>query len=151
MEAVTGLAVFNYKLSSPPANPIWATCRGLVLHPASSRVVAMPILRFGELQDDTIAAAAAASSSDTAAAERVPQRSSHHQPFPTDRQQERAESSTPVSTKAMGQLRVAALYSMLDSTQARASVKVDGSLVIAFLWDGHFMAATRRRMDSEQV
>jgi ABC-type glucose/galactose transport system permease subunit len=34
---------------------------------------------------------------------------------------------------------------------AVASVKVDGSLVIAFVWEGKFLAATRRRMDSEQV
>ena len=34
---------------------------------------------------------------------------------------------------------------------ASASVKVDGSLVIAFLWQGELKVTTRRRMDSEQV
>ncbi len=30
-------------------------------------------------------------------------------------------------------------------------MKVDGSLVVAFLWDGMLRVSTRRRMDSEQV
>lgn len=38
-----------------------------------------------------------------------------------------------------------------QSDLAAASPKVDGSLVIAFLWEGRLRVATRRRMDSEQV
>ena len=34
---------------------------------------------------------------------------------------------------------------------ARAAVKVDGSLAIAFLWEGALRVCTRRRMDSEQA
>ncbi len=34
---------------------------------------------------------------------------------------------------------------------AAASVKVDGSLIIAFVWEGELRATTRRRMTSEQV
>jgi hypothetical protein len=34
---------------------------------------------------------------------------------------------------------------------ARASFKVDGSLAIAFLWDGQLQVNTRRRMDSQQA
>jgi hypothetical protein len=34
---------------------------------------------------------------------------------------------------------------------ARASFKVDGSLAIAFLWDGELQVSTRRRMDSQQA
>ncbi|GLC36994.1 hypothetical protein PLESTM_000526500 [Pleodorina starrii] len=34
---------------------------------------------------------------------------------------------------------------------ATASVKVDGSLILAFMWGGQLRTATRRRLDSEQV
>jgi hypothetical protein len=39
----------------------------------------------------------------------------------------------------------------LDSEVAHASFKVDGSLAIAFLWDGGLQVCTRRRMDSQQA
>ncbi|KAL6758414.1 hypothetical protein V8C86DRAFT_3134365 [Haematococcus lacustris] len=38
-----------------------------------------------------------------------------------------------------------------QSSSVRAAVKVDGSLVIAFLWQGQVHACTRRRMTSEQA
>jgi hypothetical protein len=37
------------------------------------------------------------------------------------------------------------------TARARASIKYDGSLLIAFLWGGQVYATTRRRMDSEQA
>lgn len=37
------------------------------------------------------------------------------------------------------------------SALSTASIKVDGSLVIAFLWEGRLVVGTRRRTDSEQV
>jgi hypothetical protein len=38
-----------------------------------------------------------------------------------------------------------------DDVAASASLEVDGSLVVAFLWGGQLQACTRRRMDSEPV
>lgn len=38
-----------------------------------------------------------------------------------------------------------------DSRSGTASFKVDGSLIIGFLWGGELRTTTRRRMDSEQV
>lgn len=38
-----------------------------------------------------------------------------------------------------------------EAAPASASVKVDGSFVVAFLWEGRLQVTTRRRMDSEQV
>lgn len=38
-----------------------------------------------------------------------------------------------------------------DSSRARASLKYDGSLLIAFVWRGVIYATTKRRMDSEQA
>ena len=38
-----------------------------------------------------------------------------------------------------------------DDVLARAALKVDGSLAIAFLWDGQVQVSTRRRMDSQQA
>jgi len=35
--------------------------------------------------------------------------------------------------------------------QGTASFKLDGSLIIAFVWQGQLYTCTRRRMDSEQV
>lgn len=44
-----------------------------------------------------------------------------------------------------------ALYGSGGGGPATASLKVDGSLIIAFMWQGGLYTATRRRMDSEQV
>jgi hypothetical protein len=44
-----------------------------------------------------------------------------------------------------------ALYRTGGGSDGTASFKVDGSLIIAFLWDGELRTTTRRRMDSEQV
>lgn len=76
-------------------------CRGLILHPASRAVVAMPFVGFGEVGAESVAGAGGLSSS--------------------------------------------------YGGCARAALKVDGSLVIAFVWEGQLRTATRRRMDSEQV
>lgn len=48
-DATSGLQVFNYKQPGAPKDPIWACCRGLVLHPGSETVVATPLQRFTEL------------------------------------------------------------------------------------------------------
>eukprot|EP00798_Chlamydomonas_sp_ICE-L_P024617 gene24617-10238_t len=44
-----------------------------------------------------------------------------------------------------------ALSVSLYSGAATASIKVDGSFIIAFMWEGQLRTATRRRMDSEQA
>eukprot|EP00983_Pelagomonas_calceolata_P092485 1157669-Pelagomonas_calceolata.AAC.5 len=140
VDTATGLYIFNYKLSTPPANPVWAACRGLVLHPESRRVVAMPISRFGELQDDlrgTAAVATSVAAHGAAPRERMPL--------------ERAGTSNSAFSKDSKLHQAADLFSTLDKEQASASVKVDGSLVVAFLWEGQILATTRRRVDSEQV
>jgi adenylate kinase family enzyme len=41
--------------------------------------------------------------------------------------------------------------STLHTELARAAFKVDGSLAIAFLWEGQVQVSTRRRMDSQQA
>ena len=39
----------------------------------------------------------------------------------------------------------------VSQAPAAASFKLDGSLIIAFEWQGQLHTCTRRRMDSEQV
>lgn len=89
------------------------------------------------------------------------------------RQQRRFQSSAAVLRPSAGGWRLPALRATLlppdcrqtDSSRgtgaaawcpaanvpAAASVKVDGSMVVAFVWAGQLRTATRRRMDSEQV
>lgn len=44
------------------------------------------------------------------------------------------------------------LYRCWDQQhEGSASVKLDGSFIIAFMWQGQLRTTTRRRMDSEQV
>ncbi|PNW75381.1 hypothetical protein CHLRE_12g524850v5, partial [Chlamydomonas reinhardtii] len=89
------------------------------------------------------------------------------------RQQRRFQSSAAVLRPSAGGWRLPALRATLlppdcrqtDSSRgtgaaawcpaanvpAAASVKVDGSMVVAFVWAGQLRTATRRRMDSEQA
>ncbi|KAK3275520.1 hypothetical protein CYMTET_16352 [Cymbomonas tetramitiformis] len=106
VEAHSALEVFNYR-SHAPATPLHALCRGLVVHPPTCQVVAMPFVRFCESIE------AAAEGGD-------------FRLYPEE-------------------------VKKFLTEPAEFSLKVDGSLAIAFLWDGEVRVATRRRLDSEQA
>jgi hypothetical protein len=60
--------------------------------------------------------------------------------------------ASPCSGSSSSSDKPAALHSLCAaSSTAAASAKVDGSLVIAFEWQGELTVTTRRRMDSEQA
>jgi hypothetical protein len=127
VHADTGLEVFSYLQSCrPPASSTAAMCRGLVLHQASSKVVTMPFVRFGHLSDGPAAGNGW-------------------------QQQPEAEEEQEADPRDEVLLAAAACEPVDVLSPAAASFKVDGSLVIAFMWHGRLMVTTRRRMDSEQV
>lgn len=164
----SGLEVFCYDLSTgPPSSSTAVMCRGMVLHPASSSVVATPFARFGGPQSmpavsRALAAAAAggggsscssgSSSTGGNRGARANNKGGRGQLLirdcsagPSTRQLAKVAASEP----GPGSLQ---LYQHWGQAPiASASVKVDGSFVLAFLWQGQLQVATRRRMDSEQV
>ncbi|KXZ47387.1 hypothetical protein GPECTOR_35g825 [Gonium pectorale] len=148
----SGLEIFNYR-EGAPLGGVEGLCRGLVLHPPSRTVVATPFTKFAEHQEPKAPAprpaAGPAGARDTFGPRRL-----------------RRQLLTPV---------VATLVPLLGSglegqeetqqqptggdggrgadrrSPAHASVKVDGSCVVAFVWGGRLRTATRRRFDSEQA
>jgi hypothetical protein len=100
-------------------------CRGLILHPATQTVVATPFPRFVQPAPEASATSAAQAPAATIRTASI-----------TSGRQQVATSTVPAAP---------------DLTHARATFKIDGSLIIAFLWQGQVHAATRRRMDSEQA
>ncbi|KAL6758416.1 hypothetical protein V8C86DRAFT_3134369 [Haematococcus lacustris] len=74
-------------------------------------------------------------------------------PFPRFAAEQHLDSShTPRSVLSAAATAVAAPPAGQPSSPAvRAAVKMDGSLVIAFVWQGQVHACTRRRMTSEQA
>jgi hypothetical protein len=177
-DADSGLQIFCYDLSlGPPSSSTAAMCRGLVLHPASSSVVATPFVRFGGPSSVPVMpgalAAAAASGSAVAGTSNTSSSSSSSS---VDKAGSRVEYSSrgrggrdsrsgrsgrpgrgPASVSAAADAKAGKpdplqLYkSWSDAPQASASVKVDGSFVLAFMWQDQLQVATRRMMDSEQV
>lgn len=159
VDGATGLEVFCYRQElGPPRSATAAMCRGLVLHPASGSVVAMPFVRFAELGAE--AAAAAVAPGAASAQSRTPamapgfrgRGSSSSTARSAGQQQEDAE--VAMLPGGAGDAANLALYRCGGGTSggtATASFKVDGSLIIAFQWAGQVYALTRRRMDSEQV
>jgi hypothetical protein len=177
-EPDSGLQIFCYDLSlGPPSSSTSAMCRGLVLHPASSSRVATPFVRFGGpdscysvpvMQSGLAAAAASGSaasssvSSSTAAGNssgvRAGVECSSRGRGGSGTRNGRGGSSgrspagvTAAAAKAIKPDALQLHQSRSALPQASASVKVDGSFVLAFLWQGQLQVATSRRMDSQQV
>jgi hypothetical protein len=167
----SGLQVFCYDLSSgPPTSSTAAMCRGLVLHPASSSIVATPFARFGgpksvPVMRRALAGAATGGGSSSSGnrgecSSRGGRASSKGRGGRGGRGQGRGRSGSAgtatgqpaeaaASTPSSGSLQ---LYQHWEKTSsASASVKIDGSFVLAFLWQSQLYTATRWRMDSEQV
>jgi hypothetical protein len=185
VEEGSGLEVFSYTGSAAGDPAVAAMCRGLVLHPPSSTVVATPFVRFTELPGP---AAPVVSSSASRAAAEVPGGAcsvcgcsarvdaegdricfcdscwggcSH--PAASGEHRSRSSSSSsstavdaPAEVQQIGSSSSSSSGSTApplpnSSSPAAASFKVDGSLAIAFQWQGELMVTTRRRMDSEQA
>ena len=107
--AGSGIEIFNYISAENDVDTLGSTvaqnmCRGLVLHPKSSSVLATPFVRF------------------------------------------RPELKTSLASSE-----AAATNAGKTKETLTASMKIDGSLVIAFVFCGNVLTATRRRMDSEQA
>jgi transcriptional regulator of met regulon len=166
----SGLEVFCYDMNiGPPSSSSAAMCRGLVLHPASSSVVATPFARFGgpgsvPAVHSVLAAAAVerSSTSSSSSTRNVGQNNSRggrrgrsntrgkgagRSSITAVLQEQPA--SAAASTSSSGGLQLYQQWG--EAPFASASVKVDGSFVLAFMWQGNLCTATRRRMDSEQV
>ena len=167
VDSSTGLEIFCYIMAQgAPLSEVAAMCRGLVLHPPSANVVATPFVHFGAVPRNPAAHPAeqgqqpvkqsrqldhsllplskcdpgsqrgqaplspGASAASSSMAESIPTKMP-----PTGR--DKCVESTPQDAN--------------DSSCSSASFNVDGTLIIAFLWDGQLRTSTRRRMDSEQV
>lgn len=141
-----------------------------MLHPPSSTLVASPWVRFGEAgeaESAKLAEPAGEASAAGAAARSLPGRclgsagASTSQRGSTtlsrflsqagSEEEEGAEEEAALLPGSTGDAANLACYTGGGGGLATASLKLDGSLVIAFKWDGHVYTATRRRMDSEQA
>jgi hypothetical protein len=160
-DSASGLEIYCYDLSSgPPSSSTAAMCRGLVLHPASSSVVATPFARFGGPSSvpamqralATAAVAVRGISGSTRMSSGLDNRSRGRGGRGSRSGSGRGAASLPAADAKASKPDALQLYKLWSaSPQASASVKVDGSLVLAFMWQGQLQVATRRRMDSEQV
>ncbi|KAL4424357.1 hypothetical protein ABPG75_001658 [Micractinium tetrahymenae] len=145
VDSTSGLHIYCYRQSlGPPRSAVAAMCRGLVLHPASHTVVASPFTRFDELGQTSAAAAAAAAST------RLSPRPGSSVGGSSGREEEEEGSGAALPGSPADQENLA-MYASSSGRPASASLKLDGSLITAFLWDSQPQAATRRRMDSEQA
>jgi hypothetical protein len=155
VDSATGLEVFCYRQElGPPRSTTAAMCRGLVLHPASGSVVAMPFVRFAELGVEAAVAPGAATAQSRAPAMTPSFRGRGKSGSTASRDEQQEEAEAAMLPGSAGDAANLALYrssSCSSGGAATASFKVDGSLIIAFQWEGQLYAATRRRMDSEQV
>ena len=107
--AGSGIEIFNYITCAENDDAFESTsaqnmCRGLVLHPKSSFVLATPFVRF-----------------------------------------------LPQFKPSLTSSEAAATIGRKGKEIMTASMKIDGSLVVAFVFGGSVLTATRRRMDSEQA
>jgi hypothetical protein len=165
-DPASGLQIFCYDLSlGPPSSSTAAMCRGLVLHPASSSVVVTPFARFGgpssvPAMQWALAAAAASGSAASGSASGSVATGKHgsrgrggrdNRSGRGGRSGRGSASATAAAAKASKPDPLQLYKTWSASPQGSASVKVDGSFVLAFLWQGQLQVATRRRMDSEQV
>jgi hypothetical protein len=165
----TGLEVYCYNMALGPATcPAAAMCRGLVLHPASSTVVATPFVRFDE---HLVEATAGQPGNEQLSVSDSPGDDNGEYFGSSDdgleqysgRKASSCLKSLPASCGSAhgGQLlcggeRDAAnleVYRSWDwgGPPECASVKVDGCLAIAFLWEGELRVVSCGVMDSEQV
>ncbi|GLC36991.1 hypothetical protein PLESTM_000526200 [Pleodorina starrii] len=137
----TRLEVFNYRPSAPPG-PVEALCRGLVLHPPSASVVATPFVKFGEVAPE-------ANHLKPPVGRRPGLCTVRHRAPPQSR---RPGLCTVTDGEVEDELLAQVVLEEQNDTGARrdlavagdggggclatASVKVDGSLILAFVWGG---------------
>ena len=143
VHSASGLEVYCYLQEAGVPSGVAAWCRGLVLHPPSTTLVATPWVRFGDACEAAPGAATAAEAEAAAAGGGG-----------TDSEEEGGEAEAEEAGLLPGSAGDAAnlsLYSGGGGGLASASLKLDGSLVVAFKWQGQVYTATRRRMDSEQA
>ena len=162
------LEMFCYSMAQgAPLSEVADMCRGLVLHPPSSSVVATPFMHFGAISRES-----APPTEQTWLFWLKQSSEQEHTPLPPvsvcEPCSQRGQAPVSPGASAASSSMVGSIPTKMpptgrdkcvettphgagDSSCSTASFKVDGSLIIAFLWDGQLRTSTRRRMDSEQV
>ncbi|KAG2496220.1 hypothetical protein HYH03_005818 [Edaphochlamys debaryana] len=156
-----GLEVFSCRTMRAHALPVAALCRGLVLHPPSRSVVAAPLAPYGQPSDlpvrslpsGWLGTAQCGTRLRTAQCDKfrqvnLPQQTATLLPETLEAEEPMAH-GRPQPRLAVGPSGVSSSSS--PQRQASASVKVDGSLVLAFTWAGQLRTATLGGMDTQQA
>ncbi|KAG2502098.1 hypothetical protein HYH03_000590 [Edaphochlamys debaryana] len=135
MDPGSGLELFSCRTPGSPPSPAEALCRGLVLHPPSRTVVATPFTFAPSIRETAD----------------LPAKPSSDGPQPMTLHLPRLTATLLAETLEEAGVEACPSLPGYNVQPCVASVKVDGSPVLAFTWSGQLQTAGRERMDSEQA